>query len=159
MKMNLRHACMALFVIVAVSCSKESEERPVAFVAGNATEVESELFNLVNDHRVSLGQTPLSFSQIAYDYANQHTEYMISTGSLSHDNFTARASGIAAEVKARAVSENVARDYTSALKALEGWLASESHRKTMEGEFSHTAISVKQDASGMLYFTQLFYLE
>lgn len=150
---------MALFVIVAVSCSKESEEQPVTIIAVNATEVESELFNLVNDHRVALGQSPLSFSQVAYDYANQHTDYMISTGSLSHDNFTARASGIAAEVQARAVSENVGRDYATALKALEGWLSSEPHRKTLEGEFSHSAISVKQDARGTLYFTQLFYLE
>ena len=159
MKMKLQQAALELFIVLAVSCSKESEEPSVAPVSFSATEVESELFQLVNDHRASMGYAPLSYSQVAYDYASQHTEYMIATGTLSHDNFSARASGIAEEVQVRAVSENVARDYSSALTALEGWLNSESHRKTMEGEFSHSAVSVKKDSEGTLYFTQLFYLE
>lgn len=150
---------MALIVLLAVSCSKESEQLSAAPVSAVAPEVESELFTLVNDHRAAQGRPPLAFSQVAYGYASQHTDYMIASGSISHDNFSARASGIAAEVQVRAVSENVAKDYASALKALEGWLSSESHRKTMEGEFSHTAVSVKRNASGTLYFTQLFYLE
>ena len=159
MKMKLQRVVLALFVLLAISCSRESEDPSEVPVYSKAIEVESELFKLVNDHRVSLGQTTLSFSQVAYDYASRHTDYMIATGSLSHDNFSSRASGIAAEVQARAVSENVARDYSNALKALEGWLSSESHRQTMEGEFTHSAISVKKDEDGTLYFTQLFYLE
>ena len=159
MKMKLQGAFWALFVLLALSCSKETDDLTDIPVYGRVAEVESELFNLVNDHRISLGQTALPFSAVAYDYASQHTDYMIATGSLSHDNFNARASAIAAEVEVRAVSENVAKDYISAYKALEGWLASESHRSTMEGEFTHTAISVKKDESGTLYFTQLFYLE
>ncbi|MBO0592843.1 CAP domain-containing protein, partial [Cellulophaga sp. E16_2] len=29
--------------------------------------------------------------------------------------------------------------------------------KVMEGDFTYTAISVKEDANGVLYFTELFY--
>jgi len=150
---------MVLFIGLALSCSKEQAETAVIPVAENVPSVESELLSLVNTHRASLGYSPLSFSQVAYDFANEHTDYMVSKGTISHYNFSARASSIAKAVDAQAVAENLAKDYPSAEKALEGWLASDSHKKTMEGEFSHTAISVKRDTDGTLYFTQLFYLE
>lgn len=150
---------MAMLIVFGMACTKESATTDPVPVARNVTVVEQQLLELVNQHRNSLGQPPLSFSQVAYSYASDHTDYMIATGSINHDNFNARASGIAAEVNARAVSENVAKDYESAEKALQGWLQSEAHRKTMEGDFSHTAISVKENAEGTLFYTQLFYLE
>ena len=159
MKMKLQQALMVLFISLALSCSKEPAEADIIPVAENVPTVESELLELVNTHRASMGYTPLSFSQLAYDYANQHTDYMVSTGSISHYNFSARASSIAEAANAKAVAENLAKDYPSAEMALEGWLASDAHRKTMEGDFSHTAISVKKDSNGTLYFTQLFYLK
>ncbi len=159
MKMKLQQAFLALFIALAFSCSGENADAETYPEAENVHGIEQELLGLVNGHRASLGYAPLSFSQVAYKYANQHTDYMVAAGSISHYNFSARASGIAEEVDARAVAENVAKDYPTAQKALEGWLGSESHRKTMEGDFSHTAISVKRDSRGTLYFTQLFYLE
>ena len=157
--MKLRHALVALTLVLSFSCSKESLETDYSLVAQNVTVMESELLRLVNEHRVALGQKTLSFSEVAYKYANLHTDYMVKKGTLNHDNFNARAFGISKEVNARAVSENVAMGFTTSAKTLESWLSSESHRKTMEGDFSHTAISVKKDAKGTLYFTQLFYLE
>ena len=159
MKMKLQQALMVLFVGLALSCSKDPVDADTIPVAENVPSVESALLDLVNAHRETLGHTPLSFSQVAYDYANEHTDYMVSTGTISHYNFSARASSIAETVNAQAVAENLAKDYPSAQKALEGWLASDSHRKTMEGDFSHTAISVKRDSNGTLFFTQLFYLK
>ncbi len=146
-------------MVFVVSCSKESDEIREVPVAQNVTALELEVLGLVNAHRESMGQAALEFSQVAYDYANEHTDYMISTGSLNHDNFTARASGISSKVAARAVSENVARNHTTAAQAVEGWLGSPAHRKTMEGNFTHTAVSVKKDPQGNLYYTQLFYLQ
>lgn len=119
--------------------------------------MEQELLNLVNSHRNSLGFSSLAFSEVAYSYASDHTDYMIAMGSLSHDNFSARASSISEEVNAEYVSENVAKDYISAQQVLDGWMASPNHRKTLEGEFTHTAVSVKKDASGTFYYTQLFF--
>lgn len=159
MKMKMQRAFLAMLIVFGMACTKDSGTTDPIPVARNVTAVESQLLELVNQHRNSLGMSPLYFSQVAYSYASDHTDYMIATGSINHDNFNSRASGIAAEVNARAVSENVAKDYESAEKALQGWLASESHRKTMEGDFSHTAISVKENAEGTLFYTQLFYLE
>jgi uncharacterized protein YkwD len=159
MKTKFQYALVALSLVLVISCSKESDETAVYPVAQNVTTMESELLDLVNAHRETLGREALSFSTIAYEYANAHTDYMIATGSLNHDNFTARASGISSKVAAKAVSENVARNHDTAAKALQGWLESESHKKTMEGNYTHTAISIKEDSQGNLYYTQLFYLQ
>ena len=152
MKMRMQYAFLILFVFILGSCSKESIENSNIIEAENAIEVENELLNVVNDHRVSLGYTSLQFSAVAYDYANQHNDYMVANGSISHDNFSSRASKISSEVNAEYVAEN-----KTAFEAFEKWLSSPNHKKTMEGEFTHTAVSVKKDANGNLYFTQLFY--
>ena len=157
MKMRLQNAFLILFVCILGSCSKESLDNSSIIEAKNATEVENELLNIVNSHRISLGYNSLNFSAIAYDYANKHNDYMVATGNLSHDGFSSRASSISNEVNAEYVAENIAKDYSSAAEAFENWLASTDHKKTMEGNFTHTAVSVKEDTSGNLYFTQLFY--
>lgn len=145
------------FIVLGSSCSKESAEPILVARALSSPEVEQELLGLVNSHRMSMGYASLEFSPIAYEYASAHTDYMIASGTLNHDNFSARASGISEEVNAEQVAENIARDYDTALQAFNGWLESSSHRKTMEGDFTHTAVSVKKDATGNYYYTQLFF--
>ena len=157
MKKGLHFAISVLFVLLASSCSSESIENTNIPESENDVAVEQELLGIVNSHRVSMGFSTLEFSTVAYDYANEHTDYMINKGGLSHDNFSARASKISAEVNAEFVAENVAKDYATAAAALENWLESPNHRKTIEGEFTHTAVSVKKDSGGNFYFTQLFY--
>ena len=155
--MRLLCAISVLFVLVASSCSKESIADTDIPKAENAVEVEQELLGIVNSHRSSLGYNTLQFSAVAYEYANNHTDYMIAKGSLNHDNFSARATSISSETSAEYVAENVAKDFNTAMGAFENWLASSDHKKTMEGDFTHTAVSVKKDTQGNFYFTQLFY--
>ncbi len=159
MKMKMKTAIMVCLVLFAASCSKEPYEEETATIpeAQNAVAVEQALLIIVNDHRISLGYNTLEYSSVAQEYADEHTDYMISKGNLSHDNFSSRASGVSAEVNAEFVAENVAKDYSDASSAFQGWLESSSHKKTMEGEFTHTAVSVKKASNGKLYFTQLFF--
>ncbi|MGB5820465.1 MAG: CAP domain-containing protein [Saonia sp.] len=160
MKMKMPHVALVLLVYMISSCSSEPLDTTTDVgieEAANIVAVEQELLNLVNDHRISLDQTALKFSSVAYKYANDHTDYMISKGSLSHDNFSARASGISSQVNAESVAENVAKEYSNASEAFQGWLNSPAHKKTMEGDFTDTAVSVKKDNDGNFYFTQLFY--
>ncbi len=157
MKTRLQLAVTVLFVLLLSSCSKESTDEIAVPKAENAIRVEQELLVMVNDYRNSLGYSSLNFSEVAYDYANDHTDYMIAKGTINHDNFSARASKISSEVNASVVAENVAKDYTSAKKAFDEWMASAGHRKNIEGDFSHTAVSVKKDKAGNFYYTQLFY--
>ena len=146
-----------MLLCIGVSCTKEQTGSVQYEVNQNAVAVEAALLEVVNTHRVALGYNALEFSQVAYEYANSHNDYMIAKGGLSHDHFSSRASNIAAEANAEFVSENVAKDYPTAEQAFQGWLDSPNHRKTMEGEFTHTAVSVKKDPQGNYYYTQLFY--
>ncbi|MFK7812148.1 MAG: CAP domain-containing protein [Maribacter sp.] len=155
--MRTHLVALVLFVCTLASCSKESLENTSIVEAENAKEVEIELLAVVNDHRISLGQTALDFSEVAYEYANQHNDYMISLGTINHDNFSSRASKISSQESAEFVAENVAKDYDNAAEAFQGWLNSSSHKKTMEGDFSHTAVSVKINDAGKFYFTQIFF--
>lgn len=148
---------MLLFACAISSCSSESIEPISIKEAENAIKVEEQLLLLVNDHRSSLGHNELTFSNLAYEQANKHTDYMIAKGTANHDNFNVRASTISKAANATSVSENVAKDYSSALEAFQQWLMSSDHRRTIEGEFTHSAVSVKHNDQGKLYFTQLFY--
>jgi len=120
------------------------------------TAMETEVMTLVNNHRASKGLSMLENSSTTYKYAEEHNDYMISKNKLSHDNFQSRAEKIAEETNAISVSENVARYYTSAEKTMEGWLNSTSHRDAMEGNFTHTTLSVQLDKQGRPYYTQIF---
>ncbi|MCR9227278.1 MAG: CAP domain-containing protein [Flavobacteriaceae bacterium] len=125
-------------------------------VTVDPVKMEADLLNLVNGYRGSNGLTILDKSDPAYKYAEEHNDYMISKNTLSHDNFQSRAEKIAEETNAISVSENVARYYVSAEKTLEGWLNSSSHKEAMEGDFSHTTLSVQLDKQGRPYYTQIF---
>ncbi len=157
MKMRMHLIVLSVFTCTWVSCSKEPEAPLNIVESKNVTEVEQELLNTVNNYRISMGKNGLEFNSVAYQNANIHTDYMIAKGAMSHDNFTARASNISAEVAAEFVAENVAKDYSTATEAFKGWLKSAKHKRTMEDNFTHTAVSVKKDAEGKLYFTQIFY--
>ena len=155
--MKMKFAWLLAIGMLVVSCTTENLPAPPPVETVNMVAVESEMLDMVNTHRQNLGYQPLDFSEVAYSYANDHNDYMAATGKLSHDNFSARASGIAQEVNAEYVAENVAKGYTSAAGAFENWMESPSHRKTMEGDFTHTAVSVKVSEDGVYYYTQLFY--
>ncbi|NNE75502.1 MAG: CAP domain-containing protein [Pricia sp.] len=157
MKMRTHYIALVLFVCTLASCSKESVETADISTAESVKEVEQELLTVVNGHRLSLGFNALDFSSVAYEQANSHTDHMIVMGTLNHDNFDSRASKISSQVNAEFVAENVAKNYATASEAFAGWLESSSHKKTMEGEFTHTAVSVKKDTNGTLYFTQIFF--
>ncbi len=144
-------------VLVIFSCTSENIDETPQVETFNVQELETQLHAMVNSHRNSIGQSTLEFNSIAYAYANDHTDYMIAKGSLSHDNFNSRASKISSETEAKEVAENVAKAYPTAEAALEGWLNSAPHKTNIEGDFTHTAISVKKTANGDIYYTQIFF--
>ncbi|SIP98526.1 CAP domain-containing protein [Maribacter ulvicola] len=157
MKMRLLYAVTVFLLLFLGSCTSDSIDDTPVLEAENVLTIEQDLLDLINAHRLSLHTNTLDFSDVAYKYANLHTDYMISKGSISHDNFSSRASNINSEIAVEMVAENVAKDYQTALEAFEGWYTSRNHKKTMEGDFTHTGISVKKDELGNYYFTQLFY--
>jgi len=157
MKMRTQYIALVLFVCTLASCGKESADTIEIIETENAKEIEQELLKEVNEHRTSLGQNTLEFNAVAYIHANAHTDYMMAIGAINHDNFSKRASDISSEVNAEFIAENVAKDYSTASAAFQGWLNSATHKRTMEGEFTHTAVSVKKSSDGTLFFTQIFF--
>jgi len=166
MKKYSSTALVLAFLLLLVGCSQSSTEEFEELytetnlenekVTVDAVKMEEELLNLVNDHRESLGLNTLENSPPAHKYAEEHNAYMISKNSLSHDNFESRAAKISEETDAQFISENVARYYTSAQKTIDAWVESSSHKQAMEGDFSHTTLSIQLDKDGRPYFTQIF---
>ena len=156
---------MALAVVLH-ACSAESPQEEEDLYAGallgnekitvDPVAMEDRVLELENRHRADLGLAPLEEFPAVHKYAEAHNEYMISKNDISHNNFDARAEKVAEASNAKVVSENVARYYYTAERVLEGWLESSSHRKALEGEYTHTTVSVLLDKAGRPYFTQLF---
>nr|WP_298996485.1 CAP domain-containing protein [uncultured Allomuricauda sp.] len=161
-------ASTAALAIILITCSKSSATSEQEIIVNNqaantkiavsATELEAELLDLINEHRASVGADALSPSSEVYPFAKDHNSYMISQNKLSHDNFESRAAQITAKTNASRIAENVARHYSSAQLALGGWLNSSDHKGTLEGNYTHTALSVVLDTEGKPYFTQIFML-
>lgn len=151
---KLRISLVILIVLVA-SCSKDSVENEV--IATSNSVFEAEVLSLINAHRLTLGKNTLEQSSIAQKYASEHTLYMIEKGELNHNDFPYRAQQISEKTNAKYVSENVARNYTSASEAIINWLLSDGHKENIEGDYTHTGISVMKKPEGNYYFTQLFY--
>jgi len=163
--MDLRYTLITLALIAMVSCTDTSitEEEELfenELNSVNSVELsaeEEELFGMVNDHRTSEGLEALEFSNEIYVYAEEHNEYMISQGELSHDHFNSRASKVSEVTSANYVAENIAKDYQRVDMALEGWLNSDSHKNTIEGDFTHATLSISFDEEGNPYYTQIFF--
>lgn len=134
-----------------------STDEPMETPEVDVTAFEQEVFNAINKHRTSLGMGSLEFNAHAFVAAEEHSAYMIQQGTLSHTNFGNRAKQIAEATGAQSVAENVARNYDSSTAVLEAWLSSPSHRSTLEGDYTHSALSVDYDAEGNPYYTHIFF--
>ncbi len=155
---------ITLLFIVA-SCTKDEnafvDEANYSVDLNLANETDWQMANeilvIINEHRASIGLSAIkSDQQYASAYAVDHTQYMIKNSHISHDNFELREKALM-DRGAVAVSENVASGYTTAEDVVTAWLNSPSHRRTIEGKYTHSGFGVIQNDRGTYFFTQLFY--
>jgi uncharacterized protein YkwD len=119
--------------------------------------MESDILELVNKHREKLNLNKLTSLNVISSVADGHTDYMINTGTISHDNFANRAQLLVDNADAKTVGENVAYGYGTAHGVLNGWLNSSEHKKIIEDpDYTHFGISTKADDEGRNYFTHIF---
>ena len=143
------------------SCSSDdnditnlSEENGITL---SYTDIELEIFNLVNDHRTSKGVPKLDVFNIVSNEAITHTDYMIETGDVSHANFGTRSQNLITYASATSVAENVAYGYNSAEAVVNAWLNSDGHRVNIENaSYTDFGISTKKNDEGRYYFTNIF---
>ncbi len=167
--MKLASPYLVLLLLLITSCSKYENFTGYEKSSDNLTSkvtlissdthstIESELFVMMNNYRASIGLNKLEFESSTYYYTGLHTNYMIDKGNISHDKFSERAENISKRTGAVFVAENVARNYDTLEAAFEAWLDSPGHRINIEGDYTHSAISIRPNSNGDLYFTQLFY--
>ena len=157
---------VVLLCLVMTSCSKEDineneqarYEIDLNLVHQNDEQMASRILELVNDHRNSIGLTPLQMDNMyAAAFAVDHTNHMIAVEKLSHDNFGYRSNAIKYHDDAEDVGENVAYGYDTAETVVNAWLNSPGHKANMEGDYTHSGFGVKKSSKGRTYFTQLFY--
>jgi len=156
---------LPLIVIVAflglTSCSTDSVAEDTIDsievpVAPQAKQIEVEIMELINAHRITQGLSPLNDHNTVKAVAFTHTDYMIKENNVSHDNFFQRKQSLQANANANVVSENVAYGFNSAESVVNAWLNSPSHRENIEGNFTDFDISAEKNNEGKWYFTNIF---
>lgn len=143
------------------SCSKEDLDMEYAELSTEAAPVsytifELEVLELVNKYREEKGLSAVGFMDEISLQASIHNKHMIERSEVCHDDFGSRYSNLVNAVEAKAVRENVAFGYRTAEAVFEGWLKSEKHRETIEGDYTHTGISILKDENEKYYFTNIF---
>ena len=161
--LSLKLSLVVLFSLVIFSCSNDDgiyfdESSEVLASDLVYSPIESEILDLVNQHRSQLGLSILKPLNIVSNTADTHTEYMIEVGQISHDNFSERSQNLMNKANAKLVAENVAYGFNSAQGVVKGWLNSEGHKAIIENpKYTHFGISTEACAiTGRNYFTQIF---
>lgn len=154
-----------IFCLLLSSCSQADEDVNLFSETDTETisektsysKIESEILDLVNEYRIENNLSSLKLLNIISNIANEHTNYMITTGDVSHANFGDRVSKLMKNAGAKQVSENVAFGFSTAESALNGWLHSPEHKKIIENpDLTHFGISTDSNSEGRNYFTQIF---
>ena len=152
-------AIVALLGLSSCSTDTAAEDRVNSIevpIAPEAKQIEIEIMELINTHRILEGLNPLNDHSTVKAVASTHTDYMIEVDNVSHDNFFLRKQSLQANANANIVSENVAYGFSSAESVVNAWLNSPSHKDNIEGDYTDFDISAEQNNEGRWYFTNIF---
>ena len=149
-----------VLAIVAFGCTTEggNDDDP-DFVF---TDMETEVHDLINAHRDSIGLAPFTEEAAIGVESRLHSENMLAgTTEFGHDGFEDRVDRIAETVFWVSTGENVATNQgfpDPVATAVEGWLDSPPHRDNIEGDFNLAGVGIAESADGLFFFTQIFAL-
>lgn len=152
---------LALSLLTLTSCSSDSEN------VSNSNSIETvknyfhssselELLDEVNTYRVSIGLNPLSIIEHISYISSEHNDYMILVKNPNHDGFSNRKENLKQVLGAAKVGENVAYGYSTTKSTISAWINSPSHKANLEGDYTHFGVSIKTDADGKKYYTNMF---
>ncbi|MET0394988.1 MAG: CAP domain-containing protein [Chitinophagaceae bacterium] len=111
-----------------------------------------------NDFRKKQDKPALEMRDDLNAIAQKHSANMAAGRvAFGHDGFESRQKEAAAKLKAiRAFAENVAYGATSGKEVVKLWKNSAGHRRNMLGNYKYIGIGAATDASGRIYYTQVF---
>ncbi len=164
--MKLFKICLIYMAILSgiTSCVKNEDvlDRDtitidLTLIKENDWKMANEILLLINKHRANVGLEPLKKDEhYASALSVGHTKYMIDKGQINHDNFSFRSQSLKL-MGAIVVGENVAFGYDTAETVVTAWLHSESHKKIIEGNYTHSGFGIIKSIHGIYYYTLLFY--
>jgi uncharacterized protein YkwD len=167
-----------LFLIFLVAC-KGSDENTVQTLLSPATSVHligddtssddspttidpsvnQEFMSLIDNHRISLGLTPLIWDEALTEIVQEHSDGMAAgTVAFGHSGFSSRCTeGRAAIGGGNWCGENVAMGQKSQAAAFSAWMNSSGHRANIENaRATHTGFAYAKSSGGTIYWTQIF---
>lgn len=156
--MQKKASRFSAFLFLAALVSSVACLSPFAPSVGDTpAQIEQKIFNLVNEHRRSVGLSELVWNDTIAGQARLHSQSMAAgMVPVGHDGFAGRVAVIAETIPWQLAGEVVALAATAA-DAVNGWIASPEHRPIVEGHFDWTGVGVAKDRSGTsIYATQTF---
>ena len=161
MKTLIKITLILLVSISFFSCSEDTaiEQEAVStenVVIPNDKQIEIEILEEINTYRISKGLSSLSKLNIIKSQTFSHTNHMVESNKISHDNFPSRSAFLKERTGAKKVGENVAVGFQTAESIVRGWVNSEGHRKNLEGSYTHFDISAEQNDNGTWFYTNIF---
>jgi uncharacterized protein YkwD len=125
-------------------------------------DIEQRVFQLINEHRLSIGISALTWHEEIAIPSRKHSDDM-AQGLIepSHEGFEQRMTQIKSKISEyNGGAENLAWNYNyaePAQQALNWWLTSPGHKASLENDFyDMTGIGVARAGDGKYYITQIF---
>jgi uncharacterized protein YkwD len=144
----------------ATSTENGSLTDPTSTLTVAYADLEKRAFDLINDHRESIGASRLVWKDVIAEQARNHS-INIAEGIIdpSHDGFEDRVAAIERSIPYNGAAENLAwNNHTDqAQAALDWWLTSPEHKASLENStYDYTGIGVAKTNGTIYYFTQIF---
>lgn len=150
-----------LLITILVYCNRDKEEiiQPPIVVKTEYTYTEEEILTLdsINNYRVGAGLTLLEKDGFVSIKCEEHNNNMIAQDSLSHNGYVERETEIVRALGATNVGENVGYGFSTAKGVVDAWIASPTHKKNLDGDYTNFGISIRKDSTGKRYYTNIFY--
>jgi len=157
--------CLILLSL-ATSCGRGfvKKKTPTTTTQQESQEVDTfnlnqEYLGLVNDHRIGLGLTPLTYHSYIEEVAKSHSFSMaIRSKPFGHLGFSSRCRRLKNRLgRINYCGEIVAMKQKDIKSVFQSWLDSPEHRQEIENPLSsHTALGIAKDDKGNIYWTQMF---
>ncbi len=148
---------LILVLFFAYGCSDSDPAGPTSAYSA----IEQRAFELINNYRVGKGLQKMEWSDAIAEECRQHSKNMANgTVAFGHLGIEDRVKRLRSKIEWIKSAENVAYNFgfeDPAQKAVEDWIASESHRINIEtASFNLSGMGVEKAADGKYYFTQIF---
>jgi uncharacterized protein YkwD len=147
---RINFALLLFISILFISCSQEDDGvyfEKISETKSVYSDLELEIIDLINNYRVSKGLPTFIKLDIISSIALTHTDYVVETNELNHDNFPQRHEYVILNTGAKLVGLNVDYGYSSAKGVVNAWIKSDGHKAIIENEsYTYFGISSEQNS-------------